>query len=194
MRKMRVRLTHPNNVTLYTEKGASSTVSLLIYNFCGENFHFHFSPLQRGFSPAFVHGEASRFFAFPLFPYSFLGVDAGRQRKGRFPRILFILSPFPLAFFAFLAYDGIVPAIRYRQSRPWRVKCSWTGSCHETKTGRKRRGAKAASHCFGCETPFCGSEFPGGPRGPGPADFEGGVFLCLRRRKRPGRTDIGHWR
>ena len=159
---MRVRLTHPNNVTLYTEKGASSTVSLLIYNFCGENFHF--------------------------------GVDAGRQRKGRFPRILFILSPFPLAFFAFLAYDGIVPAIRYRQSRPWRVKCSWTGSCHETKTGRKRRGAKAASHCFGCETPFCGSEFPGGPRGPGPADFEGGVFLCLRRRKRPGRTDIGPWR
>lgn len=40
-----------------------------------------------------------------------------------------------------------VPLIVSGQSSVWRVKCSWTGSCHETKPDF-RCGAKCASRCF----------------------------------------------
>lgn len=194
MRKMRVRLTHPNNVTLYPEKGASSTVSLLIYNSCGGNFHFHFSPLQRGFSPVFVHGEACRFFAFPLFPYSFLGVDAGRQRKERFPA--YCLS-YRLSHLRSLLFWRMM--VSFLRSDIGRVGLGASSVHGRGVVMKRRRGGSVAvprphPTALDVKRLFADQNFRAAPEGRVRLILREVFFLCLRRRKRPGRTDIGPWR
>ena len=194
MRKMRVRLTHPNNVTLYPEKGASSTVSLLIYNSCGGNFHFDFSPLQRGFSPAFVRGEASRFLLFLCSHTAFLAWTRGDGAKNGSPA--YYLS-YRLSHLRSLLFWRMM--VSFLRSDIGRVGLGASSVHGRGVVMKRRRGGSVAvprphPTALDVKRLFADQNFRAAPGGRVRLILREVFFLCLRRRKRPGRTDIGPWR